>query len=727
MSERRESQASIPIGLAEKTLVGKGLVQKLPFLAPLLLTACQTVAAATGTSTLVPPEVKTGVPATEVPTNPGVTPTGAPTEVSTKVPEIVPPTAIDYSNDEIFTNAQFGSILELSGDKLIPKNNIPLEPANEAQWILNAQNNAHLVTARTGTAPSATQLFTNGQPDGASRNAAMSFSGQTTIMWPSFTDGQSTFLSASPSEYWFPVQADQSKVTYTKVNLPPGYTREDVRMGWIGDKQSVEVAAKGGKGMMVFNPTTKEWRELKNLPSTETLTSVITSFVHAFGDKVIVNGIQFDSKTLLTEVQANPDNFIKKMIVRGVEEKFLMITTTTESGRVVNVPLAILNENGEWTIPGYEDVAPQGFNVGSEINTWTGPNLTNQKYTEAFMDNFNIGTPGGIIDFNLYSKIENKKQTPDQIIQSYNWNDFDTVTKFMTESKKPYLLMHVFPGWLFTHVTAPEWMRQMSDQELSNWMVKHMESIAAHMKQNGLPEPKAISVVNELLWHGKDRNAVDQVWFEGDYLYSRLHDEYIKTAFTTADRLWPNADLLLNDDNATEGVQTNTPLNAEAQVELNYIKKMRAAGVPIDGFGSQSHLLARNFIEGSGTPEQNFEKNLAIYKQQLASLIKQYGDIGVKFYITELDVNIGGLPSNFTPKQKEDLKAQIYDAVFETCLDSENCDTINTWGFTNASTWVLDSQEYPNSPGESPLPLDSSFNPTQSAFEIKSILLDHNK
>jgi len=403
--------------------------------------------------------------------------------------------------------------------------------------------------------------------------------------------------------------------------------------------------------------------------------------------------------------------------------------TRTEIALTDNgIPLLMKGITGEWGGIGYKDLAPSDFHVASSINTWTGPNLTNKNYIDTFMNNFNMGATEGILDYGFYSKIPaGKELAVDEVIQAYDWSQFDEVTKFLAKSKKPYLLANIFAGFIFTHVNAPDWMRKMSNLDLTSWFKKHLEAIAKHLSQNGIPEPLAISVVNELLWHAHDRNAISQVWFEGDYLYSRLHDNYIKTVFMSAKELWPSAVLLLNDDNATEGVQTNTPLNAEGQVEFNYIKKMRLAGAPIDGFGSQSHLLARNFIEGKGTPEQNFDKNIQMYKQQLVQLIDSYKGIGVKFYFTELDVNIGGLPTDWSQKQKESLKAQLYAAVYETALNAENCDTVNTQGFTNESSWILDSKDYPYKPGESPLPLDESFKPTMSAFEIKKVLFAHRK
>lgn len=307
-------------------------------IATLGLAACGPISAKTSTPEGAFP---TNAPTGEVvPANPTaiVAPAEAPTSAPTKVPEVVAPDVVDYTVDQLFIDAQYGYRYILSGNILSPMDNVPLEDANAAQWVLNAENNAQLVKERTGAAPSATLLFTNGKKDAESRNAAMSFSGNS-IMWPSYSEGQSTFLSASPSEYWFPVQADQSKVTYQKVNLPAGYTSDDVRMGWVGDNQSVELAAKGGKGMLVFNPTTQEWREMNNVPTTELLTSVIAPFMHANGDKINIGGNEVDATKLIQEIVANPSTYVHEKTINGTVYSILVVNET---------PLAIENGEGSW-------------------------------------------------------------------------------------------------------------------------------------------------------------------------------------------------------------------------------------------------------------------------------------------------------------------------------------------------------------------------------------------
>ena len=105
----------------------------------------------------------------------------------------------------------------------------------------------------------------------------------------------------------------------------------------------------------------------------------------------------------------------------------------------------------------------------------------------------------------------------------------------------------------------------------------------------------------------------------------------------------------------------------------------------------------------------------------MIQMMTKFKGINTEVLITELDVNIGGLPANMTAEQKEALKAKIYRAVFEAGLESDNCGSVTTWGWTNVSSWT-NNKGYPYQPAESPLPLDNQYQPTQSFYTILETL-----
>jgi len=100
-----------------------------------------------------------------------------------------------------------------------------------------------------------------------------------------------------------------------------------------------------------------------------------------------------------------------------------------------------------------------------------------------------------------------------------------------------------------------------------------------------------------------------------------------------------------------------------------------------------------------------------------------YETIGVQFYITELDVNTGGLPDSITDSQREELKAQIFKAVFDACLSNQNCKGVTTQGFSDASSWLNDPN-YPYKPGGSGLPYDKNYVPMAAHYSILKALFE---
>lgn len=96
----------------------------------------------------------------------------------------------------------------------------------------------------------------------------------------------------------------------------------------------------------------------------------------------------------------------------------------------------------------------------------------------------------------------------------------------------------------------------------------------------------------------------------------------------------------------------------------NFVKKLKAAGVPIDGIGVQAHLI-------SGSVPSSLQTNWA-----------QFASLDVDVAITELDIRFT-LPSDATKLAQQ---ATDYKNVVAACIAVSRCVGITIWDWTDVST-----------------------------------------
>lgn len=221
---------------------------------------------------------------------------------------------------------------------------------------------------------------------------------------------------------------------------------------------------------------------------------------------------------------------------------------------------------------------------------------------------------------------------------------------------------------LVWHSQNPSWLQNgnFSDSELLQILREHVTEIVSHYRG----EIYEWDVANEVL---NDNGAL-----RSESPWAQLGEQYIAEAFRAARQADPNAKLFLN-DYSIDGT------NAKSDAYYQLVQRLLNQGVPIDGMGFQTHLIA-------GQYPSSMQQNL-----------QRFANLGLDVAITEADVRIN-LP---TDSSKLQTQANDFRQTVEACLAVSRCTSYTVWGFTDRHSWIPDVF---NGQGAATL-MDTNLNP----------------
>jgi endo-1,4-beta-xylanase len=269
----------------------------------------------------------------------------------------------------------------------------------------------------------------------------------------------------------------------------------------------------------------------------------------------------------------------------------------------------------------------------------------------------------------------------------FNWDPMDEAMRFAKQNNIK-LMGHCL---VYKNAVAASWLR-FNNGACGGWSAKDLDEILKDQ-------------ITNVVHHGGDSYYAWEVVNEPtephhNGCWSRIlgDDEYIAKAFRYAREANPNAMLILNDTFGQGGIDKD-----RAETFWALVKRLKAAGVPIDAVGTEMHWEMPQLRPS--------------YLDEFKEFLDNARKAGVKVNVTEMDVYQGDTDSpEVFAKQKE-----IFYNVVHACLQDSNCVGFMTWGIADRYTWLRTS-DWKNFPNAKPVLFDDDFKKKPAYYGVLQAL-----
>ena len=331
---------------------------------------------------------------------------------------------------------------------------------------------------------------------------------------------------------------------------------------------------------------------------------------------------------------------------------------------------------------GLKDAYKDYFTIGVAVNS---RNVTDAAQMELIKKEFNSITAENDMKVALIQPKEGE----------FHWENADKIANFCRQNgiklRGHNLCWHSqFADWMFTDKKGNPVKKEVFYARLK----KHIQAVVTRYKDIIY----CWDVVNEAMadqafsWPGHPANP-----YRESKLYKLCGDEFIAKAFQFAREADPNALLFYNDYNAADPDKRDRI--------FNMVKKMKDAGVPIDGIGMQGHY---NIY---GPSEEDID-----------AAITKYATIVKHIHFTELDLRTnmeqGGQlqfsrgeakpMAPYLQTLQEDQYARIF-RIFRKHADV--IDNVTFWNLGDKDSWLGVNNH--------PLLFDENYKPKKSYYVVK--------